>query len=196
MSNVENFVVGIDLGTTFTCVAVFQNGKVDIIENRSGKKITPSVVTFNENETIVGRVSKIYELNTGYEVKRLIGRKYDEDILKQDYKNWTFKVENVDSLPMIKLKEKGRDVLYHPEQISAIVLSKMKEIASLRLHQDIKNVVITVPAYFNDSQRQATIDAAKIAGLNCLRIINEPTAAAIAYYYDKQITNNKKNPGL
>lgn len=149
--------IGIDLGTTFSCVAVFQNGKVEIIENKStGLKTTPSIVTFNNNERLIGKPSKASE-NTIYEVKRLIGRNFNDESLDKDFKNWTFNVINDNSKPMIQINANNKVERFHPEQISALVLSKLKEIASLHLDQQVTDSVITVPAYFNGSQRQATI---------------------------------------
>ena len=187
----KNIAIGIDLGTTFSCVAFYQNGRVEIIENKStGQRTTPSIVTFTKNERIIGKPSKMSE-NTVYEVKRLIGRKPSDQHVIDDTKRWAFEVVHKDSKPMVKVMYKDQLETFCPEQISAMILSKLKHVAELHLAQIVVDAVITVPAYFNDSQRLATKDAAQIAGLNVLRIINEPTAAAIAYGYDKKITHRK-----
>jgi heat shock 70kDa protein 1/2/6/8 len=183
--------IGIDLGTTYSCVAYYQNGKVEIIENKNtGQRTTPSVVTFTDNERIIGKPSRMSE-NTVYEVKRLIGRKFDDEHVVNDSKKWPFKIINQNSKPLVQVMYKKKQEIFHPEQISAMILARMKEIADLHLAQTVVDAVITVPAYFNDSQRLATKDAAQIAGLNVLKIINEPTASAIAYGFDKKITTKK-----
>jgi len=187
----KKIAIGIDLGTTYSCVAFYQNGKVEVIENKNtGQRTTPSVVTFTDHERIIGKPSKVSE-NTVYEVKRLIGRKFDDQHVVNDSKKWPFKVINQNSKPMVEVTYRLKKEVFCPEQISSMVLERMKEIANLHLAQTVVDAVITVPAYFSDSQRLATKDAAKIAGLNVLRIINEPTAAAIAYGFDKKITNKK-----
>ncbi len=192
----QKFAIGIDLGTTYSCVAVYQNQRVEIIANqKTGHRTTPSVVTFTDHERVIGKPSRMSE-NTVYEIKRLIGRKFDDKHVVNDKKKWPFKVIEIHSKdqgtkPMIEVVYKKQKEIFHPEQISALILARMKEIASLHLSGTISDAVITVPAYFSDSQRSATKDAAKIAGLDVLRIINEPTAAAIAYGFDKKITTMK-----
>ncbi|KAJ8300820.1 hypothetical protein KUTeg_022339 [Tegillarca granosa] len=184
-------VIGIDLGTTYSCVGVFKNGRVEIIANDQGNRITPSYVAFTEeNERLIGDAAKNQLTsnpeNTIFDVKRLIGRTYDEDTVQKDIKFFPFKVTNKNNKPHIQANVGGSMKTFAPEEISAMVLGKMKEIAEAFLGKEIKNAVITVPAYFNDAQRQATKDAGTIAGLNVMRIINEPTAAAIAYGLDKR----------
>ena len=189
-------VIGIDLGTTYSCVGVWRNQRVDIIPNSQGNRTTPSYVAFNDNERLVGDAAKnqasINPSNTIYDAKRLIGRKFSDQVVQDDMKLWSFNVEKDDTdRPQISVKYKDEDKKFYAEEISAMVLSHMKEIAESFLGENIKDAVITVPAYFNDSARQATKDAAIIAGLNVLRIINEPTAAAIAYGLDKKDTSEK-----
>ena len=179
--------IGIDLGTTYSCVAVWQNNKVEIIANDQGERTTPSYVAFNGTERLVGASAKNQAAsnpkNTVYDAKRLIGRKFSDPVVKKDMEHYSFTVTgNSDDKPMIEL-ESGEQ--FRPEQISSMVLESMKKTAESYLGTEVKNAVITVPAYFNDAQRQATKDAGVIAGLNILRIINEPTAAAIAYGLDK-----------
>ncbi|GBM82293.1 Heat shock protein 70 B2 [Araneus ventricosus] len=187
--------IGIDLGTTYSCVGVFQHGTVEIIANDQGNRTTPSYVAFTETERLIGDPAKsqvaMNPENTVFDAKRLIGRKYDDPKIQQDMKHWSFKVVNQGGKPKISVDFKGERKLFNPEEISAMVLTKMKETAEMYLGQKITDAVITVPAYFNDSQRQATKDAGKIAGLNVLRIINEPTAAALAYGLDKNLKGEK-----
>lgn len=193
-----SYAIGIDLGTTYSCVGVFMNEKVEIIANEQGNRTTPSYVAFNDTERMIGEAAKNQVArnpeNTVFDAKRLIGRKFNETIVQNDMKLWPFKVidSGQDSKPMICIKWKGKEEKFYAEQISSMVLIKMKEIAEDYLGKKVKDAVITVPAYFNDSQRQATKDAGAIAGLNVLRIINEPTAAAIAYGLDK-LQDKEKN---
>ena len=182
--------VGIDLGTTYSCVGVFQHGKVEIIANDQGNRTTPSYVAFTDTERLIGDAAKnqvaMNPQNTVFDAKRLIGRKFDESTVQSDMKHWPFRVQNDCGKPKIRVEHKGEEKSFSPEEVSSMVLVKMKEVAEAYLGGTIKDAVITVPAYFNDSQRQATKDAGAIAGLNVLRIINEPTAAAIAYGLDKK----------
>ncbi|KAF5301564.1 hypothetical protein FQR65_LT08869 [Abscondita terminalis] len=177
--------IGIDLGTTYSCVGVFQHGKVEIIANDQGNRTTPSYVAFNDTERLIGDAAKnqvaMNPKNTVFDAKRLIGRKYDDPKIQDDMKHWPFAVINDGGKPKIQVEYKGEIKKFSPEEISSMVLIKMREIAESFLGGKISDAVVTVPAYFNDSQRQATKDAGAIAGLNVLRIINEPTAAALAY---------------
>jgi len=183
--------VGIDLGTTYSCVGVFQHGKVEIIANDQGNRTTPSYVAFSDTERLIGDAAKnqvaMNPTNTVFDAKRLIGRKYEDSCVQSDMKHWPFHVKNDAGKPKISVDYKGETKVFSPEEVSSMVLTKMKETADAYLGTSIKDAVITVPAYFNDSQRQATKDAGTISGMNVLRIINEPTAAAIAYGLDKKI---------
>jgi len=183
--------IGIDLGTTYSCVGVFQHGKVEIIANDQGNRTTPSYVAFTDSERLIGDAAKnqvaMNPENTIFDAKRLIGRKFNEESVAKDMKHWPFKVTNVEGRPKIQVEYKGETKLFFPEEISSMVLTKMKETAESYLGKTVQDAVVTVPAYFNDSQRQATKDAGTIAGLNVMRIINEPTAAAIAYGLDKKV---------
>jgi len=181
--------VGIDLGTTYSCVGIWQNDRIEIIANDQGNRTTPSYVAFTETERLVGDAAKnqvaMNPTNTVFDAKRMIGRKYEDPEIQADIKHWPFKVVNRGGKPFVQVEYKGEQKVFSPEEISAMVLGKMKEISEAYLGKPVKQAVVTVPAYFNDSQRQATKDAGAIAGLNVLRIINEPTAAAIAYGLDK-----------
>ncbi|KAF1745157.1 hypothetical protein MXB_2276 [Myxobolus squamalis] len=181
--------IGIDLGTTYSCVGVFKNGKVEIIANDQGNRTTPSYVAFTDTERLVGDGAKnqvaMNPENTVFDAKRLIGRRFDDPEVQADRKHWPFTLISDNGRPKIKVMFKGEEQTFFPEEISSMVLVKMKEIAEAYLGCQVSDAVITVPAYFNDSQRQATKDAGTIAGLNILRIINEPTAAALAYGLDK-----------
>ncbi|PGH27700.1 chaperone DnaK [Polytolypa hystricis UAMH7299] len=182
-------VIGIDLGTTYSCVGVMQNGKVEILVNDQGNRITPSYVAFNDEERLVGDAAKNqYAANprrTIFDIKRMIGRKFDDKDVQKDLKHFPFKVVNKDGKPQVNVEVAGVPKDFTPEEVSAMVLGKMKEIAESFLGKTVTHAVVTVPAYFNDNQRQATKDAGIIAGLNVLRVVNEPTAAAIAYGLDK-----------
>lgn len=189
--------VGIDLGTTYSCVGVWRNGRVEIIANDQGNRTTPSYVAFTDTERLVGDAAKnqasMNPKNTVYDAKRLIGRKYGDKTVQDDIKLWPFTVQNDGKdKPQIKVNYKCEEKTFAAEEVSAMVLTKMKEIAEAYLGEEVKDAVITVPAYFNDSCRQATKDAGAIAGLNVLRVINEPTAAAIAYGLDNK-TEKEKN---
>ncbi|KAF8235873.1 heat shock protein 70 [Tricholoma matsutake] len=183
-------VIGIDLGTTYSCVGVQQGGRVEIIANDQGNRITPSWVSFTEDDRLIGDSAKnaypSNPSNTVFDAKRLIGRKVDDADLKRDIKHWPFKVSEKNGKPAISVKHKGELRDFTAEEISAMVLIKMKETAEAYLGHKVTHAVVTVPAYFNDAQRQATKDAGTIAGLQVLRIINEPTAAAIAYGLNKK----------
>jgi len=182
--------VGIDLGTTYSCVGVFQHGKVEIIANDQGNRTTPSYVAFTDTERLIGDPAKnqvaINPTNTIFDAKRLIGRKFEDATVQADMKHWPFTVVDHATKPKLQVEYQNETKQFTPEEVSSMVLTKMKETAEAYLGSDVKDAVITVPAYFNDSQRQATKDAGVISGLNVLRIINEPTAAAIAYGLDKK----------
>jgi len=182
--------IGIDLGTTYSCVGVFQHGKVEIIANDQGNRTTPSYVAFTDTERLIGDAAKnqvaMNPSNTVFDAKRLIGRNFNDSTVQKDMKHWPFKVVNDGGKPKIGVEYKYEGKTFTPEEISSMVLTKMKETAEAYLGSQVRDAVITVPAYFNDSQRQATKDAGVISGLNVLRIINEPTAAAIAYGLDKK----------
>lgn len=187
---IDGPVIGIDLGTTYSCVGIFKNGRVEIIPNELGNRITPSIVAFTDEERLVGEAAKnqgsLNPTRTVYAVKRLIGRKFADKEVQHDMKLLPYKIINKDGKPYIEITTKTETKSYSPEEISAMILQKMRSIAENHLGVPIKHAVITVPAYFNDSQRQSTKDAGTISGLNVLRIINEPTAAAIAYGLDKK----------
>lgn len=187
--------VGIDLGTTYSCVGVFQHGKVEIIANDQGNRTTPSYVAFTDTERLIGDAAKnqvaMNPTNTIFDAKRLIGRKFEDATVQSDMKHWPFEVISVEGKPKIQVLYKDEKKNFFPEEVSSMVLTKMKETAEAYLGKTVTNAVITVPAYFNDSQRQATKDSGTIAGLNVLRIINEPTAAAIAYGLDKKAAGER-----
>merc|ERR1712038_255766 len=191
MAAVTGESVGIDLGTTYSCVGVWQNDRVEIIANDQGNRTTPSYVAFTETERLIGDAAKSQAAmnahNTVFDAKRLIGRKFTDPGVQSDMKHWPFKVlSGRGGTPIIEVEYKGESKQFKAEEVSSMVLSKMKEIAEAYLGKEVKNAVVTVPAYFNDAQRQATKDAGSISGLNVLRIINEPTAAAIAYGLDQK----------
>ncbi|KAI7876184.1 70 kDa heat shock protein 3 [Lichtheimia hyalospora FSU 10163] len=191
----EGKSVGIDLGTTYSCVGVWQNDRVEIIANDQGNRTTPSYVAFTDSERLIGDAAKnqvaMNPFNTVFDAKRLIGRRFADSEVQADMKHWPFKIVDKATLPVIQVEYKGETKTFTPEEISSMVLIKMKEVAEGYLGTTVKNAVVTVPAYFNDSQRQATKDAGVIAGLNVQRIINEPTAAAIAYGLDKKVEGER-----
>jgi len=187
--------VGIDLGTTYSCVGVWQNDRVEIIANDQGNRTTPSYVAFTDSERLIGDAAKnqvaMNPHNTVFDAKRLIGRKFNEPEVQSDMKHWPFKVIDQGGKPLLQIEFRGETKKFTPEEVSSMVLLKMKETAESYLGTKVNDAVITVPAYFNDSQRQATKDAGVICGLNVMRIINEPTAAAIAYGLDKKVTGER-----
>jgi len=188
--------IGIDLGTTYSCVGVWKNDGVEIIANDQGNRTTPSYVAFTDTERLIGDAAKNQVArnpeNTVFDAKRLIGRKFADPIVQADMKLWPFKMESgTGDKPMIVIEYQGETKKYHAEEVSAMILVKMKETAEAYLGTKVSDAVVTVPAYFNDSQRQATKDAGAISGLNVLRIINEPTAAAIAYGLDKKASGER-----
>ncbi|ESQ35204.1 hypothetical protein EUTSA_v10007031mg [Eutrema salsugineum] len=193
MATKSEKAIGIDLGTTYSCVGVWMNDRVEIIPNDQGNRTTPSYVAFTDTERLIGDAAKnqvaLNPHNTVFDAKRLIGRRFSDPSVQSDMRHWPFKVvSGPGDKPMIVVSYKNEEKQFSPEEISSMVLIKMKEVAESFLGSTVKNAVVTVPAYFNDSQRQATKDAGSISGLNVLRIINEPTAAAIAYGLDKKGT--------
>ena len=195
----ENRPIGIDLGTTYSCVSIWKNHQPYVIPNENGNRITPSVVSFTKKDRLVGEAAKNLSSknaeNTIYDAKRLIGRRFNDKEVQEDIKRWPFKVKkdlNSDR-PVIEVTYKGEKKNFFAEEISSIVLTKIKHYAQEHLGQEIREAVITCPAYFNDAQRNATKNAGKIAGLDVIRIINEPTAAALAYGYNKMSENQNKN---
>ena len=199
MGKEDEIAAGFDIGTTTSCAAIWVNDRVEIIpDTQTGSRIIPSYVSFSDAEKLVGDAAKnqstMNPKNTVYDTKRLIGRKYTDDVVQKDVKHWSFAVSgDKDNKPLINVKYKNEDKTFHPEEVSAMVIQRLKETTESYLGHELKKVVITVPAYFNDSQRQATKDAGAIAGLEVLRIINEPTAAAIAYGLDKTEDKKEKN---
>jgi len=189
--------IGIDLGTTYSCVGIWQNDRVEIISNDQGNRTTPSYVAFVDNERLIGDSAKnqasMNPTNTLYDAKRLIGRKFKDDVIQSDMRTWPFKIIEKNEKPLFEVSHMDETKSFHPEEISSMILVKMKEIAESFLGEEVKDAVITVPAYFNDSQRQATKDAGNIAGLNVIRIINEPTAAAIAYGLNSSSIKEERN---
>lgn len=183
--------IGIDLGTTYSCVGVWQNDRVEIIANDQGNRTTPSYVAFTDSERLIGDAAKnqvaINPINTVFDAKRLIGRRFSDPSVQSDMEHFSYKVIEKDGgKPFAQVQYKGETKTFSPEEVSAMILGKMKDVAESYLGKEVKTAVITVPAYFNDSQRLATKDAGTIAGLNVSRIINEPTAAAIAYGLDRK----------
>jgi len=192
--------IGIDLGTTYSCVGIMKNNQVEIIANDQGNRTTPSYVAFTESERLVGEAAKnqaaMNPKNTIFDAKRLIGRNFTDKIVQDDMKHWPFKVvQGPQDKPLIEVEYMSQTKRFSPEEISSMVLIKMKETAESYLGEKVKNAVVTVPAYFNDSQRQATKDAGAIAGLNVMRIINEPTAAAISYGLENKNKNKAAASG-
>ena len=181
-------IIGIDLGTTYSCVGVFKKGRVEIIANDQGNRITPSYVAFTDSERLIGEAAKnqaaLNPENTVFDIKRLVGRRFDDATVQRDMKLMPYKIINKGGKPFVEVTFKNEVKQYSPEEISAMILTKMKETAEAYLGRKVTHAVVTVPAYFNDAQRQATKDAGVIAGLTVERIINEPTAAAIAYGLD------------
>jgi len=189
-------VIGIDLGTTYSCVAVWQNDRVEIIASESGNRTVPSMVCFTDTERLIGDPAKssaaTFPRSTVFDAKRMIGREFKDPVLQADLKHFPYDViADAKGRPQIIVETKDGQKKFYPEEISAMVLQKMKAIAESYLGETVKDAVVTVPAYFNDAQRQATKDAGAIAGLNVIRIINEPTAAAIAYGLDKKAEGEK-----
>ena len=187
--------IGIDLGTTYSCVGVWMDDHVEIIANDQGNRTTPSYVSFTAEERLIGEASKSSAasnpLNTVFDAKRLIGQNFNDSKLQADLKHLSYNVIEKENKPFIQVEFRNERKEFAPEEISSMVLTKMKEIAEAYLGENVTDAVVTVPAYFNDSQRQATKDAGTIAGLNVIRIINEPTAAAIAYGLDKKSEREK-----
>jgi heat shock protein 1/8 len=191
-------VIGIDLGTTFSCVGIFQNDRVEIIASETGARTVPSMVAFTESERLIGDAARAAAAtvprSTVFDAKRMIGRAFSDPQLQKDLKHFPYKVfDDGKGRPKIAVETKDGEKEFYAVEISAMVLQKMKSIAEAYLGQPVKDAVVTVPAYFNDAQRQETKDAGAIAGLNVLRIINEPTAAAIAYGLDKKAGEGEKN---
>lgn len=188
---------GCDLGTTYSCAGIFRNGTVEIISNDQGNRTTPSWVAFTDTERLIGDAAKnqaaTNPANTVFDIKRLIGRKFSDETVQADMKHWPFKViaEPGTDKPLVEVQYKGETHRFSPEQISAMILGKMRQIVEDYVGGEAPDAVITVPAYFNDGQRQATKDAATIAGINVLRIINEPTAAAMAYGFNETSKEEK-----
>ncbi|KAI3058380.1 hypothetical protein CBS147353_10746 [Aspergillus niger] len=189
--------IGIDLGTTYSCVANYEGTNVEIIANEQGSYTTPSFVSFTDKERLIGEAAKnqaaMNPKNTIFDIKRLIGRRFEDPIVKKDVESWPFKVVDQGGNPVVEVEYLGETKTFSPQEISSMVLIKMKEVAETKLGKKVEKAVITVPAYFNDNQRQATKDAGAIAGLNVLRIINEPTAAAIAYGLGSGKSDKERN---
>jgi len=199
MTDYDNIAAGFDIGTTTSCASIWLNDRVEIIPDfQTGSRTIPSYVCFTDEEKLVGDAAKnqaaMNPKNTVYDAKRLIGRKFDDPCVQADNKLWSFKVtSDANNKPLINVTYKKEEKQFHPEQISAMVIQRLKETVEAYTGHPLKKVVITVPAYFNDAQRQATKDAGSIAGLEVLRIINEPTSAAIAYGLDKVDSKKESN---
>ena len=198
MESKQNIAVGIDLGTTYSCVGVWNNHKVEIIPNEMGNRTTPSIVSFTDSKIFIGEAAKLQgiknSLNTVFDAKRMIGKTMDEVNLKEDIKLWPFKVESKSAevnTPMINVTYKQENKTYCPEQISAFIIKELIKNVETYLQCKVTKAVITVPANFNDSQRQATKTAGKIAGIEVLQLLNEPTAAAIAYGLNTSLRNEE-----
>ena len=196
----DEYIIGIDLGTTYTCAAVWRNNKIEVIPNSQGKRLTPSCVSFKGNDRHIGNVAKLKSIsnlkNTIYSIKRIIGRNYSDEIVQKDIKLWPFKIikDSSKDKPLIEVEYKGKKEKYFPQQISAMVLGYVKNYVEDFIGKEVRKVVITVPAYFNEAQKKATKEAGEIAGLEVIRILNEPTAAAIAYGFGiNNELNEKKN---
>ena len=194
MENDKELILGIDLGTTYSCVGIWKNRKVEIVPNEIGKRTTPSIVSFDKNERLIGKAAKYKNKNIIYDAKRLIGRNYDDKEIQEDMKYWPFKViKDNNNRPLFEINyDDGIIEKFYPEEISAMILLKLKKNAEDFYGHEIRDAIITVPAYFNDLQRQCTKNAGTIAGLNVLRIINEPTAASIAYNLNEKSYNEKE----
>merc|ERR1712127_507879 len=196
MASGKGLAIGIDLGTTYSCVGIWQNDRVEIIANDQGNRTTPSYVAFTDTERLIGDAAKnqvaMNPINSVFDAKRLIGRKFADPTVQSDMKHWPFKlIAKEGDKPHIQVMFKGEEKIFSPEEISSMILTKMKETGEAFTGKTVKDVVVTCPAYFNDSQRQATKDSGTIAGLNVMRIINEPTAAAIAYGLDKKASGER-----
>ena len=196
----DEYIIGIDLGTTYTCAAVMRNNTIEVIPNSQGKRLTPSCVSFKGNDRHIGEAAKLKSAfnlkNTIYSIKRIIGRNYSDEIVQKDIKLWPFKIikDSSKDKPLIEVEYKGKKEKYFPQQISAMVLGHVKKYVEDFIGKEVKKVVITVPAYFNEAQKKATKEAGEIAGLEVIRILNEPTAAAIAYGFGiNNELNEKKN---
>ena len=196
----DEYIIGIDLGTTYTCVAIMRNDTIEVIINDQGKRLTPSYVSFTKKERLIGNAAKNKSTanlkNTLYSIKRIIGRNFSDEIVQKDIKTFPFKVikDLEKDKPLIEIEYKGKKEKYYPQQISAMILGDVKKYAEDFIGKEIKKAVITVPAYFNESQKRATKEAGEIAGLEVIRLLNEPTAAAIAYGYGiNNSLNEKKN---
>ena len=196
----DEYIIGIDLGTTYTCAAVMRNNTIEVIPNSQGKRLTPSCVSFKGNDRHIGEAAKLKSAfnlkNTIYSIKRIIGRNYSDEIVQKDIKLWPFKIikDSSKDKPLIEVEYKGKKEKYYPQQISAMVLGNVKKYVEDFIGKEVKRVVITVPAYFNEAQKKATKEAGEIAGLEVIRILNEPTAAAIAYGFGiNNELNEKKN---
>ncbi len=194
----ESVAIGIDLGTTYSCVGIWRNGQCEIIANSQGNRTTPSWVSFRDDERLVGDAAKATSTsnpqNTIHDIKRFMGRKFSDPIVQEEIKRVPYKVVRAEGDRIkVEVNYKGETKQFSPEEISAMILANMKETAESFLGHKVTKAVVTVPAYFNDAQRQATKDAGVISGLEILRIINEPTAAAIAYGLDKVNEEKERN---